>query len=371
VTPRFTRPERAPLARRTLAAVAVLAATGLVAACGSTSSGDSAASGSSTASASHADFTACLMASETGIADHSFNEQAWDAMKKAQSTDGIKIKYLSMSGSIGYPQIGAQFVQQGCSLIIGNGFSTTETITKLAQANPKINFAVIDDQPTVKLPNLTGLTYSTDQSSFLGGYLAASMTTTGTVGVYGNEAIQPVELYMTGYVKGVDYFNSQKGKTVKVIGWDPTTKQGQFVGSFTDVNKGKLITEAELQQGADVIFAVAGPIDQGTATAVRAAGGPAKGKYMLWVDADGCVAVPGNCDVVLSTVEKRIDTSLYDVVNKTVNGSFPAGSYVGTLTNSGTGLAPFYNLSSKVPAAVQTELKTLQATVATGKIATS
>jgi basic membrane protein A len=359
------------VARRTAAAVAALAATGLVAACGSTSSSGSATNVGSTASTKHANYTACLMASETGIADHSFNEQAWGAMQKAQQTDGIKIKYLSMSGSIGYPQIGQQFVQQGCQLIIGNGYSTTETLTTLAKANPKIDFAVIDDQPTVKLPNLTGLTYSTDQSSFLGGYLAAAVSTSGTVGVYGNEAIPPVELYMTGYVKGVDYFNSQNGKSVKVIGWTPATKQGQFAGSFTDVNKGKLITQAELQQGADVIFAVAGPIDQGTATAVRAAGGPAAGKYMLWVDADGCVAVPGNCDVVLSTVEKRIDTSLYDVVHKTVNGSFPAGSYVGTLTNAGTGLAPFYNLSSKVPAAVQSKLKSISADVAAGKIATS
>ncbi len=350
--------------------MAVLAATGLVAACGSTSSSGSSAT-AGTASTKHSDYTACLMASETGIADHSFNEQAWDAMQKAQKAEGIKIKYLSMSGSIGYPQIGQQFVQQGCKLIIGNGFATTDPLTTLAKANPKIDFAVIDDQPSIKLPNLTGLTYSTDQSSFLGGYLAASVSTSGTVGVYGNEAIPPVELYMTGYVKGVDYYNSQNGKSVKVIGWDPASKKGQFAGSFTDVNKGKLITQAELQQGADVIFAVAGPIDQGTATAVRAAGGPAAGKYMLWVDADGCIAVPGNCDVVLSTVEKRIDTSLYDVVTKTVDGAFPAGSYIGTLTNQGTGLAPFYKLSDKVPAAVQTKLKSIQADVAAGKIATS
>jgi basic membrane protein A len=357
---------------------AVVAATALVlTACSSSSSSSSKSSGGSAAASTgasssavpqHPDFSACLMISATGIADHSFNEQAWGALTQAKTKYGITIKYLAQSGSTDYPTLGAQFVQAGCSMIIGVGFNTATTINTLAPQNPNIKFALIDSTLTTKVTNATSLTYQTDQAGFLGGYLAAGLSKSGTVGVYGNEAIPPVELYMTGYVYGVQYYNKIKNASIKVIGWDPVKQTGQFVGSFTDVNKGKLITEAEIQQGADVIFPVAGPIDAGTATAIRAAGGPKSNYYMLWVDSDGCVSNPDTCDVVVSTVQKNIQTSLNDVVSKTVEGNFPAGSYLGTLTNDGVGLAPYHDLSSNVPAALQTEITKLKTDVASGQV---
>ena len=355
--------------RRSTAALGLVAAAALtVTACGSTAGSTSAASTGAAAGGSHADFSACLMISDTGIADHSFNQSAWAAMTEAKSKLGITVKYLAQSGSIDFATIGAQFVQDACSMIIGVGFDTATTIDTLAKQNPTIKFAVIDSTLSTPEPNAVSLTYETDQAGFLGGYLAAGMSKSGTVGVYGNEAIPPVELYMTGYVYGVQYYNSVHHTNVKVIGWNPVTKAGQFVGSFTDVNKGKLITEAEIQQGADVVFPVAGPIDEGTATAVQAAGGPASGYYMLWVDSDGCLSNPGACGVILSTVQKNIQPSLYDVLSKTVGGNFPTGSYLGTLTNDGVGLAPYHQLAGKVPAALSKEVTQLRQDLISGKV---
>jgi basic membrane protein A len=371
-----TPPARRTRRRRLSAAAAggLAIATALaVTACGtSASSGTSAAGGTSStgsgAGGSHADFSACLMVSSAGIADHSFNQAAWQALTQAKSKLGITVKYLAQSGSIDFPTIGAQFVQAGCSMIIGEGFDTATTIDTLAKQNPTIKFAVIDDTLSTPEPNATSLTYQTDQAGFLGGYLAAGISKSGTVGIYGNEPIPPVELYMNGYAYGVEYYNSVHHANVKVIGWNPASSTGQFVGNFTDVNKGKLITEAEIQQGADVIFPVAGPIDQGTATAVQAVGGPAKGYYMLWVDSDGCETNPAACGVIVSTVQKNIQPSLYDVVSATVSGSFPKGSYLGTLTNNGVGLAPYHQLADKVPAALQGEISKLRQDLIAGTV---
>jgi basic membrane protein A and related proteins len=356
--------------RRAAAVTVGATATALIlAACGSSSSGSAAASGgSSAASSTHSDFLACLMISATGIADHSFNQSAWAAMTEAQTKLGIKVKYLAQSGSTDYSTLGAEFVQGGCNMIIGVGFNTQTTIDALAPANPNIKFALIDSTLTTKSANAVSLTYQTDQAGFLGGYLAAGLSKSGTVGVYGNEAIPPVELYMTGYVYGVEHYNAVHHTSVKVVGWDPVGKTGQFVGSFTDVNKGKLITEAEIQQGADVIFPVAGPIDEGTATAVQAAGGPSAGYYMLWVDSDGCLSNPDACDVIVSTVQKNIQTSLYNVLDQTVTGTFPSGSYVGTLANDGVGLAPYHSLAGDVPAALQAEITQLTKDLISGKV---
>lgn len=368
-----------PRHRRAAAAAGLAFAAALaVSACASSSSSGTAASGTASGSttagnsaggaASNAGFSACIMISNTGIADHSFNQAAWAAMTEAKSNLGITVKYLEQSGTVAFSTIGAEFVQDNCSMIIGVGFDTETTIDTLAKANPSIKFAVIDDTLTTPEPNAVSLVYQTNQASFLGGYLAAGMSKSGTVGVYGNEAIAPVELYMTGYVYGVDYYNKVHSTNVKVIGWNPAAGSGQFVGSFTDVNHGKLITEAEIQQGADVIFAVAGPIDEGTVEAMQAAGGPTAGYYTLWVDSDGCETNPNACGELLSTVQKNIQPSLYQVIQKTVTGSFPKGNYLGTLTNSGVGLAPYHQLAGKVPAALQKEITALEQAVAAGTV---
>ena len=334
----------------------------------SSAAGSTAASSSAGGAASNADFSACIMISETGIADHSFNQAAWAAETEAKAQLGITIKYLEQTGSVAFSTLGQEEVQDGCSMITGVGFDTETTIDTLAKEHPSIKFAVIDDTLTTPEPNATSLTYETNQASFLGGYLAAGMSQTGTVGVYGNEAIAPVELYMTGYVDGVQYYDKVHKASVKVIGWTPTSSTGQFAGSFTDVNKGKLISEAEVQQGADVIFAVAGPIDQGTVEAMAAVGGPAKGYYTLWVDSDGCESNPDSCSAILSTVQKNIQPSLYNVIAETVHGSFPKGVYYGTLDNDGVGLAPYHDLAGKVPSALQSEITALEKEVASGQV---
>ena len=101
--------------------------------------------------------------------------------------------------------------------------------------------------------------FNTAQGGFLGGYLAAGMSKTGKVATYGGLNIPPVTIYMDGFWEGVQYYNKQKGKNVQVLGWDEANqKGGTFANSFTDANKGKQITQQFQQQGADIIFPVAG-----------------------------------------------------------------------------------------------------------------
>jgi basic membrane protein A len=331
-----------------------------------TSAAVSAGGSSGATSTAGANLLACLMVSSVGVADRSFNQESWDAMQDASKATGLKVKYLAQSGSIGFPQIGDQFVQEGCNIIVGMGFDTADTIQKLAPANPKIKFAVVDTVLTTPEPNAVSLHFGIDQASFLGGYLAAGMSKSGTVGVVGNVAIPPVELYMDGWVAGIDYYNKVNNKTVKSIGWDPKKKTGTFVGNFTDTSKGKLLAQSEIQQGADIVLPLIGGADQ----AIRAAGGPAKGYYMFWPDTDGCVSNATDCDVLLSSVQKNIETALSDVLEKTVTGTFPAGTYEGTLTNKGVGLAPYHDADAAVPAALKTQITQLAADIASGKVST-
>ena len=171
---------------------------------------------------------------------------------------------------------------------------------------------------------------------------------------------------MDGFYEGVQYYNQQKGKTVKVLGWNEADqKGGTFAQSFTDQNQGKQISDTFIQQGADIIFPVAGGTALGAGAAAQASNGKAN---VIWVDTDGCASAPQYCQYFVTSVTKNLSDSVKEYVTKAASGSIPTGSYVGTLANNGTGLAPFHDFDSKVPAGVKSELKQVQSDITSGKI---
>jgi basic membrane protein A len=212
-----------------------------------------------------------------------------------------------------------------------------------------------------------GLQYNTAQGGFLAGYLAAGMTKTGTVATYGGLNIPPVTIYMDGFWDGVQYYNQKKGKSVKVLGWAETNqKGGTFANSFTDLNKGKSITQAFVAQGADIVFPVAGGTGIGSAAAAQSSGGKLS---VIWVDVDGCISAAQYCNVFLTSVTKNLTGSVAAYASQASTGTkLGGGSYIGTLANGGTGLAPFHQFASKVPASLQSELATVKAGIISGSI---
>ncbi len=214
--------------------------------------------------------------------------------------------------------------------------------------------------------NVYGIQFNTAQGGFLGGYLAAGMSQSGKVATWGGLNIPPVTIYMDGFYEGVQYFNQQKGKQVQVLGWNEADqKGGTFAGSFTDQNKGLQISQTFIQQGADVIFPVAGGAGLGAGAAAQAAGGKVN---LIWVDTDGCVSASQFCQYFISSVTKNLTGAVQTYVTAAAGGTFPTGNYVGDLKNEGTGLAPFNQFDSKVPADLKTELDQVKADIVSGKI---
>ena len=92
---------------------------------------------------------------------------------------------------------------------------------------------------------------------------------------------------------------------------------------------------------------------------------------MIWVDTDGCESAAQYCQYFLTSVTKNLSDSVKEYVTKAASGNFPTGSYVGTLANDGTGLAPFHDFASKIPQSLQDELKTVGQDITSGKITIS
>jgi basic membrane protein A len=354
----------------TVAASAVAAL--LLAACGSSTTPASSASGSA-AAASTAKFTGCMVADDGTIDDRSFNQSAWDGMQAAAAGDhNITVKYLpSPQGTEAeYVANINTFIAEKCGIIVTVGYTMAEATAAAAKAHPTMHFAIVDNPGAPVIKNQSSLVYDTVQDGFLGGYLAAGMSKTGKVGEFGGQELPTVTIYMDGFWDGVKYYDQQHHANVQVLGWNEQTQKGEFTNSFTDETAGQTITQTFIDEGADIIFPVAGDVGLGSLKAVvdadQAAGSDKV--TMEWVDTDGCFSVPSDCSYFVSSVTKGIAPSVEHDVLGAAKGTFAGGNYIGTLTNGGVLLAPFHDFSSKVPAALQAELKTVATGIENGTI---
>jgi basic membrane protein A and related proteins len=371
------------------AAVAV-SATLVIAACGSShssasstsssSSGSSSSSSTATSSAaSGAKFLGCMVTDTGGINDRSFNASSWQGMQAAAAADpSITVKYLQSTTQSDYvPNINT-FLGEKCGIIVTVGFLMGSATETAAKANPTQNFAIVDCSYAsacltgTKESNIDQLVFNTVQDGFLGGYLAAGMTKTGKVATFGGEDFGTVTIYMDGFWDGVQYYNQKHGTHVTVLGWNEQTQKGSFTGDFTNQTKGQTLTQTFISEGADIIFPVAGNVGLGAAKAVQQADQAAGGDKvnLFWVDTDGCVSAAQYCTYFITSVEKGIVAAVSNAVLAAAKGTFAGGTYVGTLSNGGAILAPFHDFASKVPAALQNELKQVQAGIENGSIQT-
>jgi len=191
------------------------------------------------------------------------------------------------------------------------------------------------------------------------------MTKSGKVGTFGGVKIPPVTIYMDGFAEGVRYYNEQKGKNVQVLGWDDAKQTGLFTNDFEDKAKGQNSGQNLITQGADIIFPVAGPSGLGGLQAAKATNGKVNA---IWVDTDGCVSAAEFCSELITSVNKGMDVAVKDAVDSVVDNKFDNKTFVGTLDNGGTGLAPFHEWDSKVPADLKSELDQIKADIISGKI---
>lgn len=356
------------------------AATLLIAACGSSSStasstpsvSSAATSASSTATAATTGkFLGCMVTDTGGINDKSFNQSAWEGMQEAAAANpNVTVKYLPSTSESDYVPNINQFISEKCGIIVTVGFAMATATQTAAGKHPTQDFAIVDNAYTPVIKNVDALVFNTVQDGFLGGYLAAGMSKTGKVATFGGAEYPTVTIYMDGFWDGVQYYNSKHGTHVQVLGWNETTQKGEFTGDFTNETKGQTVTQTFIQEGADIIFPVAGNVGLGAAKAVQQADAQGGKVNMLWVDTDGCISAAQYCKYFISSVTKGIQAAVKNAVLTAAGGTFKGGDYIGTLANGGVLLSPFHDFASTVPAALQAELKTLGTGIESGAIKT-
>ena len=309
----------------------------------------------------------CVALDTGGINDKSFNELSYAGAKSAKAKGyASTIKYIPKTAT-SYEENVAQCVKEKSTVIVGVGYLLGDAITASAKANPGIKYIMVDFPSGGA--NVKGLTYQTDENSFLAGYMAAGYSKTGVVATYGGANIPTVSIFMDGFARGVKYYNIVKDKSVKVLGWDTAKQTGTFVGGFTDQVKAKELSVAFEAQKADVIFPVGGSLVVGTVENSLVS----KKSVALWVDADAHLAAPKYDSVVMLSVLKGLQISVELAIKSAYDGKFDNKLYVGNLKNKGVSISPLYGKykSTLISKQLQSEVADLQSDIANGIISTN
>lgn len=310
---------------------------------------------------------ACEVSDTGGIDDKGFNANAWKGMEDAKVAGFAKeVKFLESTAETDYARNIDTFIGEKCDIITTVGFLLGDATAAAAKANVSQKFSIVDFAYDPPLPNVLGLTFQTDEAAMLAGYVAAGMSKSGVVGTFGGINIPPVTIFMDGLAAGINYYNKEKGTKVVLKGWDAVKKDGSFTGDFSDKDKGKQLTAGFIQEGADIIVPVAGPVGLGAAAAVQEA--KAQGVMLIGVDTDQFVSAAEYADVTLTSILKRIDNAVKASVQAAADGSFKGGVYVGTLANEGVGLAPFHDFDTKVSAELKAAVDALKAKIIDGSV---
>ncbi|MCB1329512.1 MAG: BMP family ABC transporter substrate-binding protein [Maritimibacter sp.] len=311
-------------------------------------------------------FTACQVTDTGGIDDAGFNQTAWKGVEDAMAAHGIDGRFLESQAESDYEANLNSLLGGECDVIITVGFLMGDATANAANANPDQKFSIVDFAYDPVIPNVEGQVFATEQAAFLAGYLAAGMTETGVLGTFGGINIPPVTVFMDGFVHGANYYNEQKGTEVTVLGWNPESKEGLFTGNFDSLDDGRAFAQNLYDEGADIVMPVAGPVGLGSAALADELGTDAL--KIIGVDADQALTDSEKAHVYLTSVLKRMDSTVQQVIEQVMNDEFEGGVVVGTLANDGVSLAPFHSFEDAVPAELKAEIDTIKAGIIDGSI---
>ncbi|OGN74458.1 MAG: hypothetical protein A2X25_06110 [Chloroflexi bacterium GWB2_49_20] len=312
--------------------------------------------------ATAATINVCMVTDSGGIGDKSFNDLTWSGVERGIADFGVSGNYLQSTQPTDFAPNLTACKDSGAQLIVCVGFMMADDCKKAATENPEIYYAGVD-MGGFELANFRGVSAKMEESSYLAGYLAAGMSTTGKVGWYVGIMGPAVQIFGDGYYYGVQKYNEVHGTTVAVIGYDANNPgNATATGSWIDADKGRTVGQSQMDEGVDIILPVNGGVGSATAAVMQEKGLG----YIFGVDQDWTQTYPQYSAQILASLLKKVDVHIYDAIERLTTNTWEGGDFVLTLDNGGTALA--YNSAITIPDDLKTEIEGLQAQIISGEI---
>ncbi|GAA3027346.1 BMP family ABC transporter substrate-binding protein [Kitasatospora albolonga] len=268
-----------------------------------------------------------------GRGDQSFNDSAARGLDKAKSDLGVAV--TEAEAKTGEAEADKEtrlksLVSSGYNPVIAVGFVYQAAVEKVAKDNPNVKFAIIDSGSATQPSNVTSLTFSEQEGSYLAGVAAASKSQAKHIGFIGGVQSELIKKFEAGYIAGAKSVTPD----IKVETTYLTTPP-DFSG-FNDPGKGKDAAQGQLDKGADVIYSAAGSSGNGAIEAVFNAK-----KWAIGVDSDQAAqpALAKYKDRILTSMVKNVDTAVFSYVKSIKDGSPLTGTKNFDLKEKGVSLA--------------------------------
>lgn len=287
-----------------------------------------------------------------GLGDKSFNDSAYEGMKRAEKDLGIEFDQAEPQAVAEYESLLMRFAQtRKYDLIISIGFDQADALQVVAERFPNQKFAIVDT--AVDAPNVASYVYKEAERGFVVGAVAGLMTTKAgdprivsdkqVVGVIGGMDIPLIRANVAGYIAGAKYVNSK----VEV--------KYAYVGHWADPAKCKEMANAMLDEGVDVLWLAAGRSGLGGIKAAEE-----RNRYAIGADSDQGYLAPNN---ILTNGMKLVDNTVYMAVEAVLKDQFKPGMNLLGLKEGALGYS-----ENLVPQDIMAEVDKLAEKVASGEL---
>ena len=279
------------------------------------------------------DVKVAIICSAAGQNDNGYNQSAVEGAKKA--ADEFGIEYKVVEPTTGVPQALESLADDGYNVIFNLEYDFEALIQgtggaqPIAEMYPDTTFVCVNDNPNQDEDgntihdNVISVLFDVHQASFVAGALTTLVnenaeTLFGTddynftpadnggrsVGFIGGTNSNGITVFSYGYIEGINYEAEKLG-----VNYDYYAK---YDAGFADSATGSTVAGTYYNQGANIVFSVAGSVGDGVASKAKE-----EGKLAIQVDANKDDQQPG---YVLTSVIKNTEAPVYDIVKEAVNG---------------------------------------------------
>ncbi|MDR1949691.1 MAG: BMP family ABC transporter substrate-binding protein [Spirochaetaceae bacterium] len=354
--------------KKQLVLMGICALTALLAACGG--SGKSAkTSGDSPAQGKKLKVVLCVGRKN----DLSFQQSAHEGMLRVAAELGqyydVETREMGDDPTIWESAI-YEAADDGADIIMSIAYQNKQNFETIPREYPNTKFILFDQDINYSLGDLSNVLcvlFDSNESGFLAGAVAAYYTVSPKaanpdkiVGFVGGIEAITISNFLVGYAEGAHYV-------------DPQTKiKLAYVGGFVDTAKAKDLAVAQMSEGADIIFQVAG----GAGNGVIEAAAERPGVMAIGVDADQYRTLAGTDlqDSVITSSLKRLDNAVVKILGDYARdpGSIPFGTTITYgLEQDAVGIVFNENLSAHLSAENVEGVKTLLEKIRSGEIVVS
>lgn len=298
-----------------------------------------------------------LIIAQGGLGDRSYNDSAFAGLTLAAAELGAEVTPIESSDPVGEgEQLLRTAAESGFDLVITLEFSHFDPLARVAPDYPDTLFAIVNVQ--VDAPNVISVLFDEHTGSYLAGALAAQVTTDSEVpntnadnviGVIGGVQSSGIDVFLDGYLQGACAINPD------------ITVLFAYSNGFGDPATGSELAKAMNEQGADVVYQVAGGTGQGVIEAAKDTG-----FWAVGVDSDQDYLAPG---FVLTSMLKRVDVAVYDLIARLISGELAGGTVAQYgLDQNGVGLSEMTYSRHLIPRAYMDKVEELKAGIIDGSV---